>query len=319
MRIVILLFIGSLSYFSYCTAQTCCSGGVPVSSNLGLPAGEAHLLQLNLSYDLNVLRTLKSGSQILDDRSRDRRTHSILFEMGYSFSDQFSIDGFFSFVRQERTVRQFGNENFTYSQGIGDAVVLFKHRIFSFDESQTNLYGAIGVKAPLGASDLTDNESGILLNADLQPGSGAWDGLLWTQYNTTFTWRPSLSFVATSTYSFKGKNNSYLGSQIYQFGNEFQLSAGISDRIFIANQLIDPALLMRFRTVEADQNNGADLPSTGGEWLFINPSLSIWLTPDLSINVNGEMPIYSRLEGTQATPTYRINTGIFYKIGMRNK
>jgi len=35
-------------------SQTCCSGGVPLSSNLGLPASDKGVLQLSLSYDLNV-------------------------------------------------------------------------------------------------------------------------------------------------------------------------------------------------------------------------------------------------------------------------
>jgi hypothetical protein len=187
----------------------------------------------------------------------------------------------------------------------------------SFDENKTQFHAALGVKAPLGPSDLRDNESGILLNADLQPGSGAWDGLLWAQFTRVTSFRPSMSFLFTGTYVFKGKNKTYLGSQIYQFGNELQLIAGLSERLFLGTLLIDPALLFRYRTVEADQNDGSDLPSTGGNWLFINPSLSFWLRPNLSFNINGEIPIYSKLEGTQATPTYRINLGFFYKIATR--
>lgn len=39
--------------------QTCCSGGVPLSSNLGLPTGEQGTIQMALTYDLNVFRNLK--------------------------------------------------------------------------------------------------------------------------------------------------------------------------------------------------------------------------------------------------------------------
>ena len=80
--------------------QTCCSGGVPLSSNLGLPTGEAKTFQIAMTYDLNVLETLKTGKQRLEDDSRSRRTHSGILELGYSFTDRFSMDGFFSFVRQ---------------------------------------------------------------------------------------------------------------------------------------------------------------------------------------------------------------------------
>ena len=69
--------------------QTCCSGGVPVSSNLGLPSEGKNTLQFSLNYDLNVLETLKSGTEVLEDDSRSRRTHSILFQAGYSITERF--------------------------------------------------------------------------------------------------------------------------------------------------------------------------------------------------------------------------------------
>ncbi|MEL6925280.1 MAG: hypothetical protein AAFO94_14635, partial [Bacteroidota bacterium] len=247
--LILIFFIVANNMF----AQTCCSGGVPVSSNLGLPASDAGALQFSLSYDLNVLKTLKAGTEVLDDQSRNRTTHSVLLELGYAFNQRFSIDGFFSFVRQERTIRQFGNRNFTASQGPGDAVLLFKYRILDLNDHATQLTGALGIKAPLGPADLRDSETGIILNADLQPGSGAWDGLLWAQLNHIMSFRPSMSMVVTSTYATKGKNNSYFGSQVYQFGNEWQLSFGVSDRITSGALLFDPALLFRYRTVAPDR------------------------------------------------------------------
>jgi len=319
MRLVFYSIAVFIFFSNNILAQTCCSGGVPLSSNLGLPAAESQSLQFSLTYDVNVLKTLKSGSDVLNDQSRNRTTHSGLLELGYSFSKRISVDGFFSFVRQERTISQFGNKNFTYSQGIGDAVVLFKYQLFSTEDNTTQLYGAAGVKAPLGASDLRDPISDITLNADLQPGSGAWDGILWAQLTHVTSFRPSMSLLATATYALKGKNNSYFGSQIYQFGKELQLSAGISDRLILGTALIDPALLFRYRNVQADQNDGADLPSTGGNWLFFNPSISFWLSPNTSLNINGEVPLLANLEGTQVTPTYRFNIGFFQKLLLSKK
>ncbi|HHH49599.1 MAG TPA: transporter [Saprospiraceae bacterium] len=313
------LIINTIIFFlaNSLAAQTCCSGGVPVSSNLGLPASDGKTIQFNLSYDLNVLRTLKSGKEILDDHSRDRKTHAVLLELGYSFTDRFSVDGFFSFVRQERTVNQFGNTDFTFTQGVGDAIVLFKYKLLALKNNQTTWLGGLGIKAPLGASDLRNRETGIWLNADLQPGSGAWDAILWSQFTQVTSFRPSMSFVSTLTYGIKGKNPAYFGTQVYQFGNELQISMGLSDRLLIGKSIVDPALLFRYRTVQADRNNNNDLPSTGGQWVFINPSITYWINSDMSFNINGELPLYSKLEGTQVTPTFRWNIGFFYRISLR--
>ncbi len=315
-KLILLFLLLLLTPLVY--SQTCCSGGVPLSSNLGLPVGEAKTFQLAMTYDLNVLETLKTGSQRLADDSRSRKTHSGIFEVGYSFTDKFSIDGFFSFVRQERAINQFGNTNFSATDGIGDAVLLFKYKVWATEGNKSVFQLGIGPKIPLGAADKT-NEIGLTYNADLQPGSGAWDGVLFTQFSHVLGIRPSMSFLATSTYGIKGKNKNYFEVQTYQFGNEFQLSLGLSDRMLVGKSIIDPAVLIQFRNQAPDQIDAVDLPSTGGNWIFVNPSLTYWLTPDISFNVGISLPVFSAITGTQVTPTYRFTTGVFYRIPSKQK
>ncbi len=311
--IAIFLSIGPVVY-----GQTCCSGGVPLSSNLGLPAGEKGTLQLALTYDLNILETLKTGRQTLEDDARSRRTHSTIFEIGYSWSDRFSIDGFFSFVRQERVINQFGNTNFSSTSGIGDAVLLFKYKVWASEDNGTLLQVGVGPKIPLGASD-KKSDTGLTFNADLQPGSGAWDAVVFAQFSSILKKRPSMSFLATSTYGLKGKNKAYFGVQTYQFGNEFQLSMGLSDRILIGNSIVDPSVLFQFRHQTPDIIDGENLPSTGGNWVFVNPSFAYWATPDLSINLGVSLPLFASITGTQVTPTMRFTTGVFYRLYTQKK
>jgi len=299
-------------------AQTCCSGGVPLSNNLGLPPSNGQTLQFALSYDLNVLKTLKFESERLEDDSRTRRTHSVLFELGYSFSSRFAMDGFISWVRQERVIHQFGNTDFTATQGMGDAVILFKYRLWNSPGDRTLLTTGLGVKAPLGKSDLT-REDGRPIIADLQPGSGAWDGIAWGQILHTAAFRPSLSFSGTFSYSFKGKNNTYLGTETYQFGNEWQWIAGLSDRFTFGTLMIDPSLLLRFRKQARDRQNDIDFPNTGGQFLFVNPGFQLWFHPRFSFQANAELPVYAQVSGTQLAPTYRVNTGFFYSLSFKQK
>jgi hypothetical protein len=281
-----------------------------------MPASDKGTLQFAMSYDLNVLETLKTGRQTLEDDARSRRTHSALFEMGYSFSDKWSIDAFFSFVRQEREIRQFGNRNFSATNGIGDAVLLLKYKIGWNTSNSSLLQIGIGPKIPLGASDKT-NSIGLTLNADLQPGSGAWDGILLVQYSQIMSFRPSMSWLSTLTYSKKGKNKDYFGVQVYQFGNEFQFQMGLSDRILLGKAIIDPAISFQYRNQRADKIDGEILPSTGGNWLFLNPTLAYWINTNISFNIGITLPLYANITGTQVTPTYRFNTGVFYKLGTK--
>ncbi len=315
-KLFLSLFLSSFNFLAY--GQTCCSGGVPLSSNLGLPTGEAKTFQMALTYDLNVLETLKTGKQTLEDDSRSRKTHATILELGYSFTDNFSVDGFFSFVRQEREINQFNTINFSATNGIGDAVLLFKYKLWSTLGNKSVLQIGIGPKIPFGSSTKR-NEIGLAYNADLQPGSGAWDGVLFTQFSHVLAIRSSMSFLVTSTYGLRGKNKDYFEVQTYQFGNEFQLSLGLSDRVLVGKSILDPAVLIQFRNQGADQIDTVDLPSTGGNWIFVNPSLTYWLSPDLSLSAGISLPIFSDITGTQVTPTYRFTTGVFYRIPTKRK
>ena len=64
-------------------SQTCCSGGVPLSGNIGFEGSNRGTLQMELGYDLNYISTLKEEAETLEDESR--LTHARSF-VGYWFS-----------------------------------------------------------------------------------------------------------------------------------------------------------------------------------------------------------------------------------------
>ena len=100
------LLLGQLGF-----SQTCCSGGVPLSNNLGLPNDGKGTLLIGLSYDYNNLNTLNAGSSKLDDDSRLRVTNSVLLSTRDILSlTGLSVESLFTWVNQLRTITQFGNE-----------------------------------------------------------------------------------------------------------------------------------------------------------------------------------------------------------------
>ena len=293
----------------YTFGQTCCSGGVPLSGNLGLPAADQSTWQLSLSYDLNVLRTLKVGTEKLDERNRERITHSVLFETGYTFTKRFSADVFLSWVRQERNIDNPGLPSQNQStSGIGDAVLLLKYTIINKGPVVWTL-GA-GPKFPTGASDIRNN--GILLGADLQPGSGAWDGIFWSYLVHQLESRKSMNISLVASGRLTGTNENFRLDQSYRFGSEYQVIGGISDRVVLGKLLVDPSVSLRFRKAFEDEVGMSELPNTGGEWVFLNPAAGISISNNLSFNFGFEIPLYANITGTQLTPTFRINTGFYY-------
>lgn len=298
-------------------SQTCCSGGVPLSNNLGLPNEGRGVLSLGLNYDYNNLNTLNAGSNELDDDSRKRITNSILLSSAYAFTDRFSIETLFSWVNQTRNITQFGNDNFTETTGVGDAVLLVKYAIPDVLGAKTVVNFGVGTKAPLGKSDITTNQ-GILLTADLQPGSGAWDGLSWLSISKGLGFRPSATFSGSFTFRLTGKNKDYLNNtSTYEFGDVLQANIGYTDQFLIFNTVVNPGLILKYRKAFADRINELDLPNTGGEWVFLRPELAVKITPDMGLALRLEIPVYNYVEGTQLTPTLRFSGGLFFKLNTK--
>lgn len=297
---------------SYTWAQTCCSGGVPLTNNIGgQPPGNKGALQFSLNFDANYLRTLKDDIETLDDDSRRRTTYSLLFRSAYTITERITVEAIISGVRQNRTISQNGFEDVSETTGLGDAVFIGHYTYLQ--KSSLELAFGTGFKAPTGPSDLK-NDRGITLNADLQPGSGAWDAIFHHRISKSLPSRPSLSITNLITYRLTGVNPDYLGSQEYEFGDEFSVILGASEKAAILKNLWGYGLNFRYRHAAQDKNDNEFMPNTGGQWLFLAPAVSWYAGNNTAINLNAEIPLYSQVDGTQLTPTYRINAGIYFSI-----
>lgn len=300
--------------------QACCSGGVPISSNLGLGTKESGSLQVQLTYDFNTLTDLWAVNQKLNDESRIRNTHSLLLETSYDINQAFSISGLFGLVRQERKIiTQNGGEDLTINQGIGDGIFLFRYNLFhQKPDAAFQAIVGVGPKIPFGRANFTD-DNGITLPADLQPGTGAWDGIIWSNLIYSGLFNPNFSIMANSTYRITTTNTRYNARQRYKFGNEFQVQLAIKQRINVGKLLLDPILSAQFRTVAPDQVDENIFSNTGGSWIYLRPGTSVSLSPNSSFRIMGDLPIYRRLEGTQLTTTYKLAISFYHTLSLKKK
>jgi len=115
-----ILILGTLVSYS----QTCCSGGVPLSGNIGFEGSERATLQMELSYDLNYLATLKNGSEVYNDGNRRRLTQSILLKSGYQITNWLAVDALFSYVFQARRIVGHEQSDLVQTNGLGDALLM---------------------------------------------------------------------------------------------------------------------------------------------------------------------------------------------------
>ncbi len=303
----------------------CCSGGVPISSNLGMSSQSAGVLQIQATYDHNVLADLLSEGTTLADKSRLRVTSSFLLEGNYDWSNRLATTLLVTFIQQKRTITRFdGSLDETLNQGLGDAVLLFRYNLIPLDEiSGHSLSIGIGPRLPLGRIDFLDNQ-GILLPPDLQPGSGSWDLSSWLMYSRGGFWSPASTMTTLVTWQHTGRSQRNQGRQEYRFGREFQAQVSFSDRVVLGKWFVDPMFQIRWRSVGQDFSRAvgfgdlAPVPNSGGHYLFLVPGLNINSPNNLSLRLMGHLPIFRYMSGTQVATSYRLSVSLHYALSLRS-
>lgn len=314
MRGLLFIFVLTGSW-TYSLAQTCCSSGVPIASNLGFqPQGEK-VLQLSLVMEYNHLSTLYDGRTVLDDDRRLRTTTSALTRLAYGLHRRVQIEMLVPYVNQTRTVvLNNGGSSMEVSRGLGDITSLVQFVLIENAFSNVSLGG--GVKFPTGANDLR-NSQGLLLINDLQTGSNTYDYLFRLSSIRNLTLRPSVSFFLHATTILRTKNEEYLNTQTYRFGNELQINLGYSDQIFVFKTLAYPTLSLRWRQALSDHINGNILDNTGGSWLFGRGGIGMDVFKGHRLSISGEYPLFTKVEGTQLSPDYIINVSYYKALDFR--
>ncbi|MCP5062506.1 MAG: hypothetical protein GY936_08590 [Ignavibacteriae bacterium] len=316
-RLQQIFFVITFLFFTKAlVAQACCTAGTPLLSSLEMSTASKGILSLGLSTKYNSLTDVYTGSNFLEDQERERISQSYLFEINYGLTDRISVSALFSFMRQIRKIQTISNfENVLNVSGIGDALFLAKYNIIKLNLfNRTELAFGLGGELPLGSSSVRDNS--VLLPADMQPGTGSFDGLLWVYFSKGEILSPQLTFVVNSSYRLNGTNNRF-GENLdsYKFGNEFILTSGFA---FSTNSLYDITMLARYRNSQPDEFSSDGIPNTGGNWFYLLPGINFLMTDNLTTSITGEVPFYQDVIGTQLTTTFSISLSINYSININN-
>lgn len=294
-------------------AQTCSCAGAPLLGTQSSGASGAGNLLLGVTYEFNQITNLYTGSEQITNDSADRNTQSALIEINYGITDRLSASGTLSYVRKQRTsgIGIPGGSQTSTTAGIGDGIALLRYTLLP--QTLWNRYHVAiggGVKAPLGSTTL-NNPDGRRFNADMQPGTGAWDGVLWSNLGVNFLPRSTMNLSLTNSYRQTGTNERFVEGDDYRFGNEFISILGLSDTI---TDRISYKINARYRSTSSDERNDSIQPNTGGTWVTLIPDLYITTSNRTSIKLSGQIPIYQELNGLQPSTTYALSASFFINI-----
>lgn len=224
------------------------------------------------------------------------------------------------------------------SAGFGDVTMLGQYRFHNSAQSGTSAAVLFGFKAPTGVTNRRDN-LGELFQAEFQPGSGSWDGLI----GAAFTKRSGRwSFDASGLYWLITT-----GTQNTNLGDRFLFGAAVSYRLvgptgsakeielheycmqprnqmqehclYHANHdhsdmkrtpyTLDLVLELNGEWHDKQRTAGIPDPNSGGTTVYLSPGIRVGFdrfSSFLSVGV----PIVNQHNGIQSKPDYRILTGI---------
>ncbi|KAA3617713.1 MAG: transporter [Calditrichaeota bacterium] len=289
-------------------SQTCCSAGTPILSAVNVAATNANQWQFSFSAEHNSIKDVLPKS--IKPRE-ERFTNSYIFDISYGINERVSATIILPYVQLSQTAL-FGSREEISSNGFGDILVMSKYNIVTSDiANQRQFAVGYGLKLPTGKSKIR-GQTGVVLAPQLQPGTASWDHVLWAFFSQSF--RPSpFSFFLNLNYRINGDNNRFQTNgpfRSYHFGNVFAVTGGISYRM---TPLVDLAIQSRFRHTAKDSFAGGEVINTGGDWLYLIPSINFNFDT-YGFRLSSQVPVYRNLKGIQITTSYSISASIFYFI-----
>ena len=224
------------------------------------------------------------------------------------------------------------------SAGFGDVTMLGQYRFHNNAQTGTSAAVLFGFKAPTGSTNQRDL-FGNLFNAEFQPGSGSWDGLLGAAF-TKRTGRWSFDVSALYYLITNGTQNTNLGDRLL-FGAavSYRLvgATGSAKEIELHEYCMQPRNQLQEHCLYHANHDHSDMKKTpytldlvlelNGEWHdkqliagIPDPNsggTTVYLSPGVRIGfdrfsgfVSVGVPVLNEHNGVQSKPDFRVLNGI---------
>ena len=307
-KIILVLFSLPIIFNNYIYSQACCTVGTSIANGGERGAIPVNTLSTSLMFQQNILNTAYESSQkIVDPLNRKSTVTNINLELEYGIVNKVSILFILPYTNRTRETNVTDSEtnnteviSFT-GQGLGDIILLGKYEIITPNIlSPLGLAIGGGAKLPTGSFEVENN--GTRLSIDLQPGTGASDLLLWGHFLYGL---PSIGFSTNANFLYR-----YAGVNLdsYRYGDEFLTSV---NGTYSFAEFLAVNLQLKGRFAAEDYWNGRFLPSTGGTYIDLTPSL-IYYEGSFSLRVFVQVPIYRNVKGIQLAVNEMLGTEISY-------
>ncbi|MBL7765657.1 MAG: transporter [Chitinophagaceae bacterium] len=198
------------------------------------------------------------------------------------------------------------NNIHTQVQGIGDINVLANYQLIQADdgtEKRINhaLQAGVGIKCPTGKYDQIQNR--ILLNQNIQLGSGSWD----IPMNVIYT----LKYKQTGLNAELHYKRNGVNPQHYRFGDRFTSTIRLFTSKKVKQLNILPHIGGSFERATYDVRNQVIEDFTGGNMILLNAGTDLYLK-SFGFNLYVFQPVRSTFGDSHIQGRTRISTSLIY-------
>jgi hypothetical protein len=296
---IIFLLISNLSGYG----QTCCSGGAPLTGALNIQSMNAGSFGLSFSYNNNNLKDLVQGTDVINEDYISRNTKSVFTQLDFGINNNLTATVLIPYIVLQENIRSLSGESRVSANGISDVLIMLQ--LAKSLRNEASIVFAGGLKIPTGPTGIIDNDTDIILPANLQPGTGSFDFVATSQYRTSLYFRKSLSLTQTLNFRANSSSSNFTFHDSYRFGHVFQSFTTLSEQLVIGKMLNVPSLTLHYRFAGPDIVDGFARDNTGGQWLYAGPGWRVNLNSQIILGVSGEIPIYRKLNGFQITTSHQ--------------
>ena len=184
--------------------------------------------------------------------------------------------------------------------GFGDVTLLAKYALWQ--TTKHTLIGGAGIKFATGDYKLRDSD-GAINEPTLMPGTGSYDAILSGMYSYSII-PYTFNFFSSVSHRFATEND-----LDYLFGDTTLIDFGVS---YLLSKKVSVSGQVNGRISGRDKFIDADVPSTGGEFLFITPGIRLAVSKDMSVYSHVQLPVYQRVNESNLVEDYGVMLGVSY-------
>jgi hypothetical protein len=319
--IILLSLVGFLNFNP--TVEAACGGSncsLIVGSQDGVLAKGDFVMDLSYRYVLseNPQRGSSSTNQAktpkvnFETRSLNLEEHTeirtinelIQFDVSYGLTDKLtlSLNMPLSNDRYHEHAEAGTTTNNNGTTGLGDITLMAKYSLWQTTKHM--FVGGVGIKFATGDYKLLDS-GGSINEPTLQPGTGSYDAVVSGIYNYSAI-PTKLNLFTSLSHRFTTEND-----LDYLFGDTTLVDMGAG---YVVTKKVTVSGQLNLRISGRDKFIGLDVPSTGGEFLFITPGVRLAASDDFSIYSHVQVPIYQRINDENLVENYGVMLGASYNF-----